>query len=179
MAPRRTLRKLDPDELWEYALRVLSQRAHSISEVKQKLSRRSQTPQALTAVLAKLKEYGLADDKRFSETFAESRLSSQGFGKFRVLRDLRSKRVANSVAQQAVEKVFVDTDEKTLIQRFLNRKYRNQNLHDYLKDPKHVASAYRRLRLAGFSGSGTLSVLKQYSREIEDFETPEDGEESE
>ena len=82
--------------------------------------------------MQKLLEYGYTDDQKFSESFASSRLQNEGFGKFRVLRDLQAKRVSSSVAQQAVAKIFEDADEKELIDAYLARKYRSVVLHDFL-----------------------------------------------
>jgi regulatory protein len=155
--------------LWDYALRVLGVRAHSASELRQKLSRRAETPSDLEATLQKLRDYGLADDRKFSEAFATGRLESSGFGRFRVLRDLRAKRVASTVAQTAVEKVFAETDEVSLIERYLERKYRGQDLRKLLKNPKHMASVYRRLRTAGFGSGAALAVLRRLGAESDDW----------
>lgn len=175
MAIRRSPKKLDAEGLWEYALRVLAQRAHSANELKQKLSRRSESAGEVSSVMAKLREYGLLDDKKFSEAFASTRLQNQGFGRYRVLRDLRSRRIAPEVAEAAVEKTFSGTEEPELIRQFLGRKYRNRNLSEFLKEEKNLAAVYRRLRTAGFSASGSISVLKRYTRAAEDWsEIPED-----
>ncbi len=147
-------------------MRALGQRAHSATELRQKLSRRAESPADVNAAMAKLREYGFADDQKFSEAFAASRLQNQGFGRFRVLRDLQSKRVAPAVAEDAVEKTFAGTDEPDLIQRFLERKYRGKDLAEFFKEEKNLASAYRRLRTAGFSSSGSLSVLKRYASDV-------------
>src|ERR1700748_2353261 len=93
MAARGKPKKLNSVELWDYSLKVLGQRAHSASELRMKLMRRAETSEAVTGTLAKLREYGYTDDKKFSESFASSRLANQGIGGFRVLRGLRSKRV--------------------------------------------------------------------------------------
>ncbi len=174
MAVRGKPKKLDGEALWEYALRVLGQRAYSANELRQKLSRRSESSADVTATMGKLREYGFADDTKFSEAFATSRLQNRGFGRFRVLRDLRSKRVSGNVAEAAVEKTFAGTDERELIQRFLERKYRAKNLEEFLKEEKNLASVYRRLRTAGFSSGNSLSILKRYAQKVEDWSGLED-----
>src|ERR1700761_2917522 len=118
MAPRAKPKKLDENALWNYALRVLGQRAHSAGELKQKLAHRAQSPRVLSSTLGKLREYGFTDDAKFSEAFAAVRLQNRGFGRYRVLRDLRSRRVAGALAEQAVEKAFSGTDESDLIRQF-------------------------------------------------------------
>lgn len=168
-------KKLDLEALWEYALRILAQRAHSANEVKQKLSRRAASPADVSATMSKLRDYGLTDDRKFSETFATSRLETRGFGRFRVLRDLRSKQVGSAIAEGAVEKTFAGTNEPELIEKYLERKYRGKNLAQFLQDEKNLAGAYRRLRTAGFSSSGSLSALKRYARDVPDWdEAPEE-----
>ncbi len=169
-------RKLDTDGLWNYALRALGTRAHSANELKQKLSRRAESSDALDATVSKLGEYGLTDDAKFSETLASARLQSQGFGRFRVLNELRTKRVAQPVADAAIEKAYSGTEEVELIKNFLNRKYRGKDLASFLREQKNLASAYRRLRVAGFSSSGSLSVLKRYSTHVDETNPPEDEE---
>jgi regulatory protein len=176
MAVRGKAKKLDNGGLWEYALRVLGQRPHSATELRQKLSKRSESAADVATVMGKLRDYGLVDDTKFSEAFASSRLQNRGFGRFRVLRDLRSKRVSGNTAGAAVEKTFAGTDEAELIQRFLERKYRGKKLEEFLKEEKNLASAYRRLRTAGFSSGNSLSILKRYAQQVEDWsELEEDG----
>jgi regulatory protein len=176
MAAHSRSKKLDAEGLWSYALHTLARKAYSAQELKLKLSQRSQSAADLNATLAKLREYGLADDRKFSEAFAVSRMQNQGFGRLRVLRDLRSKRVASTIAGQAVERAFSGTDEQQLIQQFLERKYRGKNLSDFLAEEKNLVSAYRRLRAAGFRGDSSLAVLKRYTRRAEEWSGMEEEE---
>jgi regulatory protein len=174
MASRSKLKKLDEAGLWSYALKALGRRAHSVYELKQKLAERAESPADVNATLAKLREYGLADDRKFSETFASARLQNQGFGRFRVLRDLQARRVSGEVARHAVEGVFSGTDEPQLAQQFLERKYRGKDLTKLLSEDKNLASVYRRLRAAGFSGKSSIAALKYYARRAELSEEPEE-----
>ncbi len=169
MAARAKPKKLDETGLWNYALRALGQRAHSAGELKQKLAHRAQSPSVLSTTLAKLREYGFTDDAKFSEAFAAARLQNQGFGRLRVLRELRSRRIEGTLAERAVEKTFSGVNEHQLIRQFLARKYRGRDLAAFLAEEKNLAAAYRRLRTAGFSSSGSLSVLKLYSSKAEDW----------
>ena len=119
--------------------------------------------------MRRLREYGFTDDKKFSEAFASSRLEDRGFGRFRVLRDLRSKKIPGNIADAAVEKAFAGTEEMELIQRYLDRKYRGKKLEEFLKQEKNLASVYRRLRTAGFSSGNSLSILKRYAQQVEEW----------
>ncbi len=170
MGNRSTPVKLDGEALWDYALKSLGRRAQSVSEIRQKLLRRAAAPADVNAVLTRLREYGFADDQKFSESFAAVRLQSHGFGQQRVLRDLRAKRVSETVAKQAVHSAYASTDESQLIAKYLERKYRGKDLREHLKDPKNMNSVYRRLRMAGFSSGETLKGLRRYSEAVEEWE---------
>lgn len=176
MAGRGKPKKLNSEALWEYALRLLGARPYSSSELRRKLALRAESAADVPDTMAKLREYGFADDRKFSENVASSRLANQGFGRFRVLRELQSKQVARSIAEAAVEKTFSGTDETALAQRFLARKYRGKDLRQLLKEPKHLAGAYRKLRIAGFSSSVSVSVLKQHANPGNIPEEPESEE---
>ena len=176
MAFRKSPVKLEGEALWTYALRVLAQRPHSLGELRQKLGRRATEPSEVAAAMEKLKEYGLADDSKFSEAFASARLQNQGFGKQRVLRDLRTKRVSGKVAEEAISKVFEDTNETDLIRQFLDRKYRGKDLSLFLKEEKNLAGVYRRLRLAGFASSPCLAVLRDYKSDLPETEETDEEE---
>lgn len=172
MPPRRS-RQLSAEALWEYALRAVSDRAHSVAELRAKLRRRAERAEDAAAVLARLKEYGYLNDRRFADAFAAARRDNQGFGRARVLRDLQRRRVAREIAERAVREAYRDTDETALIENFLSRKYRNIELPQWLADPKNLAAAYRRLRGAGFGAANILAVLRRYVRKAEQVETLE------
>jgi regulatory protein len=166
--------RLDEAKLLDYALKSLSHRAHSEKELRVRLARRADSKATVDAVVAKLREYGYVDDARFAEGYAAARLESRGHGKMRVLRDLRARSVDSSHAQKAVEAVFAETNEVELIEQYLARKYRGKVMHEFLADPKNLAAAYRRLRVAGFASSPSIKVLKKHSERAEELE---DGDE--
>jgi regulatory protein len=170
----RTPRRLDSEALWQYALRALGSRAHSVSELRRKLERRATSAADIPGVLARLKDYGYLDDKRYAEAVASWRLESQGLGKARALSDLRKKRIAPAVAEKAVAEAYREADEVALIEAFLRRKYRNVPLDALLSEPRKLASAYRRLRVAGFGSANSLRVLKRFAREPELLDGLED-----
>ncbi len=170
-------RRLDAEALYAYALRALGARAHASGELRMKLARRAEREEDVDAVLARLKERGYLNDRQFAESFSTWRLENEGFGKTRVIQDLRKRRVAPKLAEQAVSKVYAATDEPALIEEFLRRKFRGRALDEYLAEPKHLAAAYRRLRAAGFGSGNVIRVLKRFAAEAERLEGME-GEES-
>lgn len=166
---------LDSEALLDYAGRLLAAKAHSVSELRARLKRRAARPQDLAPVLARLRESGFLDDRRFAESFATWRRENQGLGKGRVLRDLLARRVAPAVAQQAADAAYRGADEVAMIEDFLQRKYRGKDLASLLADEKHLASVFRRLRGAGFSAGNSIRVLKRYAAEADRLEEMSEG----
>jgi regulatory protein len=164
---KRQPQPLDREKLLNVALRALGGRAHSAGELRDKLRRRAQSDEDVDAVLAKLREAGYLNDRRFAENFASARLQNQGLGKMRVLRDLRQRRVAPKLAEQVTEKTYEQTDEAHLIEEFLRRKFRGKELSTFLSEEKNMAGAFRRLRYAGFSAGQSIRVLKRFASQPE------------
>ena len=157
-----------------YAARALSARAQTVSELRQKLRRRAARAGDVPEVLETLKRLGYVNDQRFAESFASWRRENLGLGKTRVVRDLLARRVAPAVAQKAAEQAYAGADETAMIEQFLARKYRGRNLSALLREEKNLASAYRKLRTAGFSAGNSIRVLKRYAAEAERLEEMED-----
>jgi N-acyl-D-amino-acid deacylase len=91
------------------------------------------------------------------------------------LKPLTGKTLA-AVAQQAVTASFKESDEVALIERYLERKYRGKNLGALLAEEKQLASAFRKLRGAGFSTGNSIRVLKRYAAEAEKLEEMDESE---
>jgi regulatory protein len=180
--PRKTKPKLlDFDGLLAYAGRALTVRAQTTSELREKLRRKAAERSDVERVLRHLRQIGYLNDHSFAESFATWRRDHQGLGKTRVLRDLLARRVAPELAKQAAEAAYSGSDEIAMIERFLERKYRGKDLGALLarENPDHarqLSSAYRKLRLAGFSSGNSIQVLKRYAAEAEMLEESEGAE---
>jgi regulatory protein len=174
---QRRPRPLDSASLWEYALKLLTGRAQSIGELREKLRRRAERPEDVDGVLSRLKESGYLDDKRYAEAYAASRLAGEKFGRTRVINDLRQHRVAPALAEHTVEKVYHGVDEEVLIEEWIRRKYRTATREGLFADAKDLGSAYRRLARAGFRSGEILKVLKRFVKNpdlLDGFEPPEE-----
>lgn len=170
-------RKLNADELWDYAVRALGARAHSTGELTVKLRNRAARSEDIEVVLGRLKDVGYLNDRRFAESFASTRLQDQRLGRMRVLRDLRARRVAPAVAEQTVKRVYEGVEEAELIDEYLRRKLRIDERPQLLADDKGLASAFRRLLRAGFSRGASIRALKQYAADAAVLEGLEDSNE--
>lgn len=169
-------RKLGKDELRDYAAAQLAARALSSAELRAKLRKKAAREEDVEALLNSLKEYGAVDDRKFAGHYAEARANAGQYGKQRVLADLLGKRVSSQTAREAVEGAFSAVDEPEAVERWLARKYRNQNLKELLQQRPRFASVYRRLRTAGFSSGAVLKVLNRISGGTAEWEAPEEAE---
>jgi regulatory protein len=161
---------LDREGLMNYAARALTSRALSLNELRDRLKRRAARQEDAAEVVARLKEAGFLNDRKLADSFANWRRENQGLGKARVMSDLMARRIAPAVAKQAVETAYSGVDEVALIESFLARKYRGKNLGELLGEQKNLASAFRRLRGAGFSAGNSIRVLKRYAAKAERLE---------
>jgi regulatory protein len=170
-------RTLDAESLWSYALKALAGRAHSTGELREKLRRRAERISDIDDVIARLKENGYLDDRRYAEGYAAARLSNDRLGRGRVLQDLRQRRVAPAVAEKTVRQVYEDVDEQALIDEFIRKKYRLAPREGLFQDEKDLAAAYRRLLRAGFRTGDIVRALKRFAKDpdlLDSFEPPEE-----
>ncbi|HTS27623.1 MAG TPA: RecX family transcriptional regulator [Bryobacteraceae bacterium] len=177
MTDERKPRLLDGEALWTYALKVLAGRAYSVGELREKLRRRAERAADVDDILARLKDHGYLDDRRFAEGFATARLSNDRFGRTRVLQDLRQHRVSPTLAERTVKKVYQEVDEEALIEEWIRRKYRTAEREALFQEDKDLAAAYRRLLRAGFRASEIVKALKRFAKNpdlLDSFEPPEE-----
>ena len=152
---------LDAKGLLDYALRALSARALTQGELRARLARRAADPADIDTTIARLKEYGYLNDRRFAETYTRLRLENQGLGRYRVLRDLKTRRVAPALAEKVVADAYRAVDEDALIDQYLHRKFRRQKPTDLT--PNRLASLYRTLVRAGFPSGKIMKALRKLS----------------
>jgi regulatory protein len=172
VAGNRRPRKLAAEELFEYAVKCLGVRAYSSGDLKSKLRLRAAEPADADRTIERLQGIGYLDDRRFAESYAAARVENDGFGRIRVLNDLRAKRVTGEMAEQAVEQALGDKTEAELIDSFIGRRMGSIAAGGPIEDERKLAAAYRKLRRAGFSSGPILSALKRIAARPETLEEP-------
>jgi regulatory protein len=172
-------RKLAAEQLFEYAVKCLSVRAYSTGDLKSKLRMRAADPPDVDATIDRLKDIGYLNDQRFAENFASARVENEGFGRMRVLSDLRARRVTGNMAEQAVEQALEGKSEAELIDSYIERRMPSIAAGGRIEDERKLASAYRRLRRAGFTSGPILTALKGLAARPELLEEPIEEEEPE
>ncbi|MBI2688858.1 MAG: regulatory protein RecX [Acidobacteria bacterium] len=167
---KRLPRELDAEGLWNYASRLLSGRSLTIGELQKKLSVRAADAADVEGVLSRLKQARVVNDRTFADTYSAVRRDGSGFGKARVLRELANRRVPRLVAEAAVKDAYQDVDEVEHAVAFLKRKLRLADPAEHLRDPKHLQSAFRKLRYNGFSSNAAVKALRRFSAEAGELE---------
>lgn len=174
--PLRPKEKLDRDGLWNYAARLLSGRALTIGQLREKLAARAAVDADIDDVLGRLKEMRVLNDRTYADSFSAARRDGNKFGKARVLRELAVRQVPRGVAETAVREAYAGVDEVEHALEFLRRKLRIRSVED-LEDPKKLRAAYRRLRYNGFASAPAIAALKRFTAMAEELEgEPEESE---
>ncbi len=164
--------RLDEDALFEYAVRALAARSYSSGELGAKLRRRARKMADVDPVIARLREIGYLNDERFAEMFTTLRVESDGFGRARVLSDLRSRRVSAPLAEKAVARAFAGKDEPGMIAAWIERRMPSVAAGEHTGDERQLAAAWRKLRRAGFSSGAILTELRRFAARPELLEDP-------
>jgi regulatory protein len=164
--------KLPEDALFDYAVRALACRACSSDELRFKLRQRAAKLSDIDPVVARLKDLGYLDDRRFAEMYTAMRVENNGFGKARVLNDLRGRRVTPKLAEKAVALAFQDKNEDEMVAAYIERRMPSVVAGGHTGDEKKLAAAYRKLRRAGFAPGTILTVLKRFAAHPELLDEP-------
>jgi regulatory protein len=107
---------------------MLARRPYSVAELRRALERKFGATAEVRAAVARLRELGYLDDRKFAEHVASSLARNRAFGRFRVRRELKSKLVDYRVIEPALRAAYEETDERALLETALDRKLRSVKL---------------------------------------------------
>jgi regulatory protein len=177
------VQKLSAEELFDYAVKLLAGRACSSAELAAKLRLKAERAADVDTTIARLKDLKYLDDARFAESFANARVENSGFGRMRVLNDLRARRVSSKLADRAVATAYEGREEDELIDAYIARRLPRLAAdraaaegEDRAAADRKMASAYRRLQRAGFRSGAILAALKRLGAPADMEELPDEEE---
>ena len=163
--------EIDPDFLEELrfksdyvraksrALWYLDRMDYSEKALYEKLVQKGFDKKASSAVVAKLVELGLLNDRRYAEHLAV-KLADQGNSKRAALQKMLSKGVAYDLAKEVLSET--ETDEVSRILTLIEKKYSSK-----LQDPDNFQKVYAALVRRGFSYGDVKTALKKYKEDLE------------
>lgn len=147
-------------------LKLLGRRELSVAEMRSRLVDREHSAEATDQAIEKLLETRALDDQRVARAYARTAARVKGRGRLRVARELQSMGIARDVIVEAVAEVFGDIDERTMIDRAVQKKLRGTR-------PSTVqarARLYQFLMRQGFTSSSISAALRRVGAPSSDNE---------
>ena len=141
------------------ALWYLDRMDYSEKALYEKLVLKGFDKKASSAVVAKLVELGLLNDRRYAENLAV-KLAEQGNSNRATLQKMLLKGVAYDLAKEVLSET--ETDEVSKILALIEKKYLGK-----LQDPDNFQKVYAALVRRGFSYGDVKTALKKYKEDLE------------
>lgn len=113
----------DRTDPWPTALRILSRRDYSCSELRSKLIDKGFAPDRIEETLTRGQELGYLNDERFATNRAASLMNQGRAVGYRVLQDLRQRGISDELAEQALARAREDFDEQNLLADLLIQRF--------------------------------------------------------
>lgn len=139
------------------ALKLLARRELSSAEIRARLLHRDHTPDEADAAIARLQENHALDDRRVARAYARTALSVKGRGRLRITRELQTMGIARDVITEAVAEVFGDLDERSLIDKAIQKKLRGKPV----KTIQERGRLYQFLMRQGFTPAAVAAALRR------------------
>jgi len=150
--------KQAPPSPFAAALRMLARRPYSVAELRQALQRKFGSSGPVREALARLRQLGYLDDRKFAEHYAASLVQNRAFGRYRVRRELKAKLVDYRQIDPALEQAYQDADEHELLARTITLKLRTLRLP---LTPAKLASLCRSLLRRGFRADDIIKAVRE------------------
>ncbi len=100
---------------------MLARRPYSIAEMRQALEKKYPQSGQVPEAIARLRELGYLDDRKFAEQYAYSLAQNRAFGPHRLRRELKAKLVNYQEIEPAVERVYQETPAQALLEQALGQ----------------------------------------------------------
>jgi len=110
------------------ALRMLARRRYSVAELRRALERKCGRTGRVGEAIAKLRQLGYLDDKKFAAETASSLARNRAFGSHRIRRELKARLVDYRHIEPALDQAFEEVSERELLDRVLDKKVRSLKL---------------------------------------------------
>lgn len=139
------------------AIRLLARRPYAVGEMRRALARKFPDGAQVETAVARLREAGYLDDRKFARQYASFLVRHRAFGRERVRAELKSRLVDYRVIDEALDLAFEETSEQTLLEQALNKKLRTLRLP--LTQRKFYALAQSLARL-GFRSDAIMKAMR-------------------
>ena len=138
------------------ALSWLARRELSTSQIRARLARRGIDVDQIEAAVERLTQERALDDRRVALAFARSAVTLKGRGPARVRRDIEALGIGRDLARSAVDEVFGEVDQASLLDKALTRRWPRVGT----PDQRTIHRIYRGLLQQGFPADQVMAALR-------------------
>jgi regulatory protein len=146
-----------PKNPFSTALAMLARRPYSIAELRRALERQFPSDPAVGDAVARLRQLGYLDDKKFAEQTAYSLAHNRALGPHRVRRELKAKLVNYKFIEPAIEAAYGEIEPRQLLEKVLDRKLRSLKLP---VTQRKLASLCQSLLRRGFNSGDIIKAVR-------------------
>jgi regulatory protein len=148
---------------YRWAVRALSRRMRSISEVRIGLAKKFHPEEIISSVIDELVDKGFLDDDQFAHQWVTGRASSRYYGRLRISYELKRKGIPERTAIKALDLHLSPEKEAEIALRAMNKRMQT------LRNPgiRGKAALYRHLEARGFTPQAIWAALSTYVPEEE------------
>jgi len=148
----------------ESALRLLARRAHSVFELKRKLTAKKFSPELVIPVLDDLKSAGILDDAAFARSFIEEKIIEGKSGTSKIRNALMAKGVARDIIDHFLEET-ISPEEQCETAMTVGKRKLKVLLSRNMPEQKVMQSLYSFLLGRGFSHDLIRDITKELLEE--------------
>ena len=139
---------------YQVALRLLARRELSTGQLRDRLTRRGLPMAEIETVITRLTRERAVDDARMALAYARRAAEVKLRGQSRALQDIEALGIAAATARRAVDEVFDEVDEDTVLERAVARRLRGP-----IRDRAHFRRVYQALLRQGFPPDRVAQLL--------------------
>ncbi len=133
----------------EYALKIILRRRQSGKQIFDKLLEKGFEEDEAEEAVSYYKEKGYIDDKDYARRFTSDAIKLKGYGKSRIIRDLKTRGISDEDIEEALFDAFFDLapimlkkfpvcesikDKNKIINHFLRRGFSFSEINDALRE---------------------------------------------
>jgi regulatory protein len=138
---------------------MLARREHSVAEIRSRLLDREHPTEEIDAAVQRLLDTRALDDGRVARAYARTAVKVKGRGRLRVRQELQVMGIAREVASEALAEVFGDIDERSLIDKAIQKKLRGGKKMITMQERARV---YQFLMRQGFTPAAVSAAMRRF-----------------
>jgi regulatory protein len=141
------------------AIRLLSQRMHSVYEIKSKLKKKGFSYKTINSVIDESEKLNLLNDEQFTKSYIEE-LIYRGQGKYKIINSLQKRGIAKEMIDKNLESINDSVGEEARAVEVMNKKMKSLAYKD-IELHKLKEKLIRHLISRGFSSDIVFKIINK------------------